>query len=629
MKARCSGPRLVSCRTVVTYQISFPGPGSHLVAVRLEFSAPTPTASEDPGCTVWMPAWTPGSYLVREYARNIRSLRAEVDGQPAALRKLRKDSWHVDARPGQRVCIDYSVHAHELSVRTAHHDATHAFLHPAQIFLIPSDLRGPFTVELALPADWDAVSLCADPDTDEQRSPGRFSLTLPDLDTLLDTPIEAGRLHRCTLPAPSAHVRLAVWGEPLPALVRERLALVIAQVEATWPSRPYDHYTFIVHAVVGAAGGLEHLFGSVLGFDPERFAPALRQTRAGGPLAPEAEDGVLDFLELAAHELFHAWNGKRLRPAILGPFDYHRENYTRELWLLEGLTSYYDRLCVLRSGQMSVATFLRRLGDDLARLASVPGRHVQSVADASFDAWIKLYRPQDDSPNASVSYYLKGSLVGLLIDLWLRQQQPTSPGLDAVLAALWRAAEARSNGWGTAEKIYRSPGFELEEFIQALTTQAGAPPPDWLRATWERPGELDWQILATVGLHLSEKPVDPGTLELGFTIQDRGGAPWVQFVFTGSPAEAAGLAVGDELLAARPAGGEWLRLRSSRLRQVWDQLVPGQPAELLVARRERVLPLALRFSAARGLPLVERLPEPDDTIKQSFQSWTLRHWKDS
>ena len=612
----------------MTYQISFPEPGSHLVAVRLEFRAPTPAASEDPACTVWMAAWTPGSYLVREYARNVRALRAEVDGQPAALTKLRKDSWHIAARPGQLVAIDYTVHAHELSVRTAHHDASHAFLHPAQIFLIPAQLRGPFTVELALPADWDAVSLCADP-AHERRAPGRFALELPDLDTLLDTPIEAGRLHIRQLPAPCAHVRLAVWGEPLPDLVCQRLAPVVAQVEATWPSRPYDHYTFIVHAAVGAVGGLEHLFGSVLGVDPERFAPALRHARAGSTPTADADDGLLDFLELAAHELFHAWNGKRLRPAILGPFDYHRENYTRELWLLEGLTSYYDRLCVLRSGQMPVATFLRRLGDDLARLANVPGRHVQSVADASFDAWIKLYRPQDDSPNASVSYYLKGSLVGLLIDLWLRQTRPESAGLDAVLAALWSAAEARSGGWGTAEKIYCSPGFELEEFIEAITTAAGTPPPDWLRATWQRPGELDWHILASVGLHLSEKPADPGALELGFTIQDRGGAPWVQFVYTGSPAEAAGLAAGDELLAARASGGEWLRLRSSRLRQAWDYLTPGEPAELLVARRERILPVPLRFAAARRQPNVERHAEPGEAVQQNFQRWTSRAWKNS
>ena len=612
---------------MVTYQISFPEPGSHLVTIRLEFTAPTSTASEDPGCTLWMAAWTPGSYLVREYARNIRTLSAEVEGQPAPVRKLRKDSWHVDARPGQPVRIDYRVYAHELSVRTAHHDASHAFLHPAQIFLIPSEVRGPFAVEIALPANWEAISLCADP-AEEQRQPGRFSLVLPDLDTLLDTPIEAGHMQRCTLPSPNEHVRLAVWGEPLPAMVLTRLSQVVGQVEATWPSRPYDHYTFIVHAAVGAAGGLEHLFGSVLGVDPERFAPALRFARAGVTPTADADDGLLDFLELAAHELFHAWNGKRLRPAILGPFDYHRENYTRELWLLEGLTSYYDRLCVLRSGQMPVATFLRRLGDDLGRLANVPGRHVQSIADASFDAWIKLYRPQDDSPNASVSYYLKGSLVGLLIDLWLRQRHPEGDGLDAVLASLWRSFEARSGARECVRKIYQYPGFEVDDFIEALTLEAGAAPPDWLRASWEQPGELDWQLLGAVGLQLSQKPGELDGIELGFTIQDRGGAPWVQFVHTGSPAEAAGLAPGDELLAARMADGPWLRLRTSRLRQVWDHLIPNQPAELLVARRERIQPLNVRFGGARGAPQVERLLDPGEAIQQVFQRWTLRGWKD-
>ena len=615
---------------MVTYQICFPSPGAHLVQVRLEFVAPTPAASEDPGCSLWMAAWTPGSYLVREYARNVRALTAEVDGQPAAVHKLRKDTWQVDARPGQRVRVDYSVYAHELSVRTAHHDASHAFLHPAQIFLIPADLAGPFTVELALPDGWTAVSLAADLG-DERRTPGRFALELPDLDTLLDTPIEAGRLQVCTLAAPCEHVRVAVWGEPLPPRVLTRLAPVVAQVEATWPGRPYAHYTFVVHSAVGAVGGLEHLFGSVLGVDPERFAPAMRRADAltDDPDPGEADDGVLDFLELAAHELFHAWNGKRLRPAILGPFDYHRENYTRELWLVEGLTSYYDRLSVLRSGQMPIKTFLRRLGEDLTRLANIPGRHVQSIAEASFDAWIKLYRPQDDGPNASISYYLKGSVVGLLIDLWLRSERPGGDGLDGVLATLWRTATDRVGDWATATKNYRSPGFEVEEFIQCLTAQTGVAPPAWLRAAWERPGELDLSQLATVGLRLSEKPGEPGALDLGFVLQDRGGAPWVQYVLAGSPAEAAGLAPGDELLAARRGAGEWLRLRTHRAVRVWDHLRPGEPSGLLVARRERVLELELRFAAARGAPLVERLPEAPEELQANFRRWTRRSWNDT
>lgn len=615
---------------MVTYQISFPSPGAHLVQIRLEFVAPAP-ATGDPGCTLWMAAWTPGSYLVREYARNVRALAARVDDQPAEVRKLRKDTWHVDARPGQRVQVDYSVYAHELSVRTAHHDASHAFLHPAQIFLIPAELAGPFTVELALPADWDAVALTASPDHDEQRAPGRFALTLPDLDTLIDTPIEAGRLQVCTLAAPCEHVRVAVWGEPLPPRVLARLAPVVAQVEATWPARPYARYTFVVHSVFGAVGGLEHLFGSVLGVDPERFAPAMRRADAlpDDREPGDADDGVLDFLELAAHELFHAWNGKRLRPAILGPFDYHRENYTRELWLVEGLTSYYDRLCVLRSGEMPVKTFLRRLADDLARLATIPGRHVQSIAEASFDAWIKLYRPQDDSPNASISYYLKGSLVGLLIDLWLRSVRPESDGLDAVLAALWRAASDALGDWSTAEKNYRSPGFEVEDFIKILTEHAGTPPPDWLRAAWERPGELDLSSLAAVGLRLSEKPGEPGAIDLGFVLQDRGGAPWVQYALAGSPAEAAGLAPGDELLAARRGAGDWLRLRTARAVRVWDHLRPGEPSGLLVARRERVLELELRFAPARGTPLVERLPDAAESLQAVFQRWSRRSWNDT
>ena len=327
--------------------------------------------------------------------------------------------------------------------------------------------------------------------------------------------------------------------------------------------------------------------------------------------------------------LFHAWNGKRLRPAALGPFDYHGENYTRELWLVEGQTSYYDRLCVLRSGQMPVATFLRRLAADLGRLAQIPGRHVQSIAEASFDAWIKLYRPQDDYPNASISYYLKGSLVGLLIDLWLRTRRPEGDGLDAVLAELWRMAIGPEGDSFTADKIYKSSGYTTDKIIECLTRHAGEAPPDWLRAAWDRPGELDLSGLAHVGLDLSQQPGLHNALELGFSFQDRSGSPWVQYVLSGSPAEAAGLAAGDELLAARPAGGAWLRLRTARMPRVWDHLRPGESAELLVSRRERVEAIHLRFDAARGAPEIKRLEAPSAEIQKNFCRWTRRSWNDT
>jgi predicted metalloprotease with PDZ domain len=593
------------------YQISFPNPGSHLVHVRLEFTAgPGPTR-------VWMPAWTPGSYLLREYARNIRRIAPAVAGAPVAATKTAKDTWEIPAPAGAPVTVDYTVYAHELSVRTAHHDATHAFLHPAQIFLLPQDSDGPYRVDLDLPPDWTAASLAADPDRQESRIPGRFSLDLPDLDTLLDTPIEAGLLHHVTLPAPCEHVRLAVWGEPLPDGVLPRLAAVVAATERTWPVRPYARYTFLVHAAVGAAGGLEHLHGSVLGLDPETLAD---DPRISDPDARQS--GLHDFLELVAHELFHAWNGKRLRPVALGPFDYRRENYTRELWLVEGLTSYYDRLIVLRSREMPVRVFLKRTAVDLARLAGVPGRLVHSLADASFDAWIKLYRPQDDSPNASVSYYLKGALVAFIIDLWLRGERPDGDGLDAVLTDLWTRAAIPS----TTDKLYTIPGFTTDNFIQTLTDQAGLAPPPWLRAQWDAPGELDLRGLATVGLHLTEKPAE--TLDLGLVVQDRGGAPWVQHVLAGGPAEAGGVAPGDELLAARHEGGPWLRLRTARAAAVHRQLRQDRPIELLIARRERVHTVILPPQPARGTFELERLADPDPAARTCFERWARRSWND-
>ena len=609
----------------VRYRVTFPRPGAHLVAVRLEFVAPAEEI-----CNLWMPAWTPGSYLIREYARNVRTLSARVDDRPVQPEKLAKDRWHVPARPGQRVVVDYTVYAHDLSVRTAHHDATHAFLHPPQIFLTPEGIPGPFTVEVELLPGWSAISLAADPTVQERRSPGLFTVDLPDLDCLHDTPIEAGFLAIRALPAPSEHVRLAVWGEPIPEFMLPRLARVVAQVERTWPARPYGDYTFLVHAAVGARGGLEHLSGSVLGVDPETFAPASRRAAAGATdVDDDADAGVHDFLELAGHELFHAWNVKRLRPRALGPFDYGRENYTRELWIAEGFTSYYDGLCVLRSGEIGVKPWLGRLARSIGALLDTPGRTVQSVRDASFDAWIKLYRPQDDSPNASISYYLKGSLVALLIDLWLRETRPGA-SLDAVLAELWRRGPGGLDTRGPSTKnLYSSRGFTIEDFERILTQTSGLGSlPEAVRELWASPAELDFSRLAVVGLRLSEKPAPAGAVELGATTQDRGGALWVESVRTDSPAERAGLSPGDELLAARAGDGAWLRLRPARGAKVWDQLRAGEPAALLVSRRERVLELPIVPSPARGAPQLERLADADADTRARFEAWSGRRWSD-
>ncbi|MDC0669517.1 M61 family metallopeptidase [Nannocystis radixulma] len=609
----------------VAYRIAFPQPGAHLVHVRLDFTATGEI------CQLWMPAWSPGSYVIREYARNIRTIAASVEGAAREITKVAKDRFEIATRPGERVAVDYTVYAHDLSVRTAHHDASNAYLHPPQLFLVPEGFQGRFTVAVELLPGWSAISLAAHPAQQERRSPGRFEVDLPDLDALFDTPIEAGILSITNLPAPCEHVRLAVWGEPLPEFVLPRLARVVDQVERFWPARPYDHYTFLVHAAVGARGGLEHLAGSVLGVEPESWAPAARRVGAGNlERDDDSETGVYDLLELASHELFHAWNVKRLRPRALGPFDYTRENYTRELWIAEGFTSYYDGLLVLRSGEISVKAHLQRLAESIARLRDTPGRRVQSLEESSFDAWVKLYRPQDDSPNASVSYYLKGSLVALLLDLWLRELRPDGNGLDGVLAELWRRGPGSLDTRGpSTSNTYSYPGFTSEDLAQILGEYSGLGEiPGAIRALWNEPTDLDFGPLALLGLRLSEKPVGPGLIELGFTIHDRGGAPWVEFVRTDSPAERAGLAPGDELLAARRVDGSWLRLRSARAPRVWDHLQPGVPAELLVSRRERVLTIPVAFAAARGAPQIERIADADPAACARFEAWSGRRWSD-
>lgn len=559
----------------VCYRVSFPQPGAHLVAVRLEFVAP---AGEI--CQVWMPAWTPGSYLIREYARNVRTLAARVDDQPVAAEKLTKDRWQIPARPGQRVVVDYTVYAHDLSVRTAHHDATHAFLHPPQICLVPEGAAGPFTVEVELLPGWSAISLAADPDSQERRSPGLFAVDLPDLDSLHDTPIEAGILSLGALPEPAGHVRLAVWGEPIPEFVLPRLARVVAQVERTWPARPYGAYTFLVHAVVGARGGLEHLSGSVLGVDPESFAPAARRLAAGAALDDDSDAGTVDFLELASHELFHAWNVKRLHPRPLGPFDYDHENYTTSLWISEGFTAYYDDLVLVRAGLIKPSDHLSRLSAAIAALQQRPGHLVQSLDESSFDTWIKHYRPDENADNRQVDYYVKGSLTAWLLDAAIRQATQDRRSLDDVMRTAW-------------ERFPPERGFDEPEFEALFSEVAGTDLSAMVDALVVGRDEVDFTpALAWWGLRFAEpEELDDRHKPKVWTGLDA--AATVTRVLRGTPAFEAGVNVGDELI-----GLDGVRINGGDMTPMLMQRDPGETAQLLVSRRGTLITLPIVLAAA-------------------------------
>jgi predicted metalloprotease with PDZ domain len=540
------------------YRLSISRPESHLVDVELRFERPHgggPIRLE-------MAAWCPGSYLIREYARYVRDLEARAGGHLLTLRQVSKREWELDGDAAGEIRVTYRVYGHELTVRTNHVDSQHAYLHGPAIYLFPSEARDTAcAVEVVPPAgrEWPVVT-ALEPDGAGYRA--------RDVDQLLDCPIHIGPVERRDFEAGGRPVVLAVWGRHeqngpygLDQLARDVAAMVDAHAARLGPL-PCERYTFIVMLSPGAYGGLEHASSSANLSNPHSFA----STRA-----------YCDLAELLSHEVFHSWNGISMRPKAFERFDYGRENYTRCLWVVEGMTSYYDRLAARRAGVVPVGHYLMKLAEEWGRLMAVPGRRRHSLEDASYNAWIKLYRPDESNLNTTVSYYLKGGLVMCALDLELRRRSGGAADLDRVLLHMWREYGGRRRGYPEdVQPIFeQASGLELGDFFARFIR--GREDPDL-------PG-----LLGAVGLELTgawdgfkaEEGARP-PVWLGLTMQP--GGRIVTGVLDGGPAERAGLSPGDDLLALNryQVSGE------SELRQRLTGRSAGERIELTFFRRGRL-----------------------------------------
>jgi predicted metalloprotease with PDZ domain len=540
------------------YRLSVPRPESHLVEVELRFDRPhggTPLRLE-------MAAWCPGSYLIRDYARYVRDLEASAGGKPLALRQVSKREWDVEGDATGEVRVTYRVYGHELTVRTNHIDSSHAYLHGPAIYLFPSAARdAACALEVEAPAgrEWPVVTAL---------EPVGSGYRARDVDELLDCPIHIGPVERRDFEAGGRPVALAVWGQSehagpygLDQLARDVGAIIDVHAARVGPL-PSPRYTFIVMLSPGAYGGLEHASSSANLNNPHCFA----SPRAYG-----------DLVELLSHEVFHAWNGISMRPRAFDRFDYGRENYTRCLWVVEGMTSYYDRLAARRAGVIPVGHFLLKLAEEWGRLMAVPGRRRHSLEDASYNAWIKLYRPDESNLNTTVSYYLKGGLVMCALDLDLRRRSGGSADLDGVLRHMWREYGGRRAGYPEdVQPIFeQASGLDLSEFFNRFIR--GREDPDL-------PG-----LLGSVGLELgtawegfkAEEGARP-PVWLGISMQPGGRV--VTGVLDGGPGERAGLSPADEIIAVNryQIAGE------AELRQRLVGRAAGERLELSFFRRGRL-----------------------------------------
>jgi predicted metalloprotease with PDZ domain len=545
----------------IRYVVRFPAPETHY----LEVSATVPTGGRR-DVELMMAVWTPGSYLVREYQRNVERVTASAAGRTLSIEKSAKNRWRVTTGGAQAVTVSYRVFAHEMSVRTNWVDANYALINGAPTFMTLADSTvRPHEVVLELPDGWrrSMTGLRA-------MAGGAHRYVAPDFDTLVDSPILAGNavVYEFSVDGkPHYLVNEGEGGVFDGARAARDLEALIREQQRFWGALPYDKY--VVLNVIGETrgGGLEHRNSTVL-------IAARATTRSRNAYAA--------WLTLASHELFHTWNGKRLRPVELGPFDYESEALTRSLWVVEGITDYYGDLLAHRAGLITRDEFLGNLSATIEELQTTPGRLVQSVELASFDAWIRYYRPDENSPNVSISYYAKGQVLAFLLDARIRHLTNGARSLDDVM----RAAYAKYSG---------SRGFTPEQFREVAEQIAGASLADFWTTGVRGTQELDYtEGLSMFGLRFSPRPAR-NRASFGVGTRNEQGRLVVTSVPQNSAGAAAGLLRDDEILAIDES-----RVRADQLARRLEQYMPGARVSLLVARRDQLIRVPMTLGNEPG-----------------------------
>ncbi|MBK6851176.1 MAG: M61 family metallopeptidase [Burkholderiales bacterium] len=600
---------------MVRYRVELLDLSAHLLRVTL--TVPAPAAEQE----LMLPVWIPGSYLVREFSRHISQLVASQAGRPVVLTQLDKHRWRASCSGRAALVLSYQVYAFDASVRTAWLDSRRGFFNPASVLLgaVGREAEEHRVALAGLPPGWQVATGLPEA--------GKNEYVAASYDALIDHPFELGEFWRGSFKAGGVTHEFVVagaWpGFDGARLLADTQKICAAQI-AFWHGSdkpPFDRYVFMLSAVDDGYGGLEHRNSTAL------ICKRIDLPRTGMSGTP---DGYVTLLGLISHEYFHTWNVKRLKPAEFVPYDLTRENYTELLWFFEGFTSYFDDIFLLRAGLIDEARYLKLVAKTITQVLATPGRKVQSVAEASFDAWIKYYRPDENTPNATVSYYTKGALIALALDLTLRREGerrrgPQRASLDALMLRLWQSSGAASSGRGAvpggASKGISSTtaatpdgassqgaipvgsrvdGSISEADIAAALHTVGARSyapelASWVHGTEDLPLT---DLLAQFGVRWSH---EASTLlqRLGLRLHEGGAAGGlrVQAVQRGGAAERAGLAAGDELLAL----GDWRIVKLDEL-VVLASALPRQAGRLslLIARDRRLATLKLDLGMAEA-----------------------------
>jgi predicted metalloprotease with PDZ domain len=581
------GPRSVQ------YLVRFPAPRSHYACIEAVFPA-------GGDVELFLPVWTPGSYMVREYSRHLEGLSARDDtGRELRVEKTRKNRWRVRAGEARQITVSYRVYCREMSVRTNWVEESFALLNGAPTFVGIAgrgDLR--CEVRLELPREWKA-SFCGL----ERSSTNPNCYVASDYDALIDSPIYAGNPAAYEFTVGGVpHVLVnegeaGVWDGPRSAADLEKI--VRRTIEFWGGSVPYKKYVFL-NLLTEAGGGLEH-----------RNSFCVMASR----WAMKTRPAYLHWLNLVSHEYFHTWNVKRLRPVELGPFDYEIENTTRGLWVAEGITEYYGGLMLRRAGLSSDAEYLGiakepardSLSDLIHTLQTTPGRLAHSIAEASFDAWIKLYRPDENSKNTSISYYVKGAVIAWLLDVRIRRQTSDAKSLDDAM----RVAFARFSG---------DRGFREEEFEAIASEVAGIDLKSFFDQAIRSTAELDYsEALDWFGLQFKGAAEDNKHERrswLGVDTRVDGGRLVITRIPRGGPADNSGLMVDDEIIAL-----DDFRVRPEKFEKHLENHAPGERVSVLVARRDKLARYEVTLAEPPRKWRLELSPRATTIQKKHLEDW--------
>ncbi|HET6648220.1 MAG TPA: PDZ domain-containing protein [Pyrinomonadaceae bacterium] len=578
----------------ISFIVSMLKPHTHMLEVEVRVKRAPAVAAPSSEVLV-MPVWTPGSYLVREFARHVQDFAA-VDAGGAALQweKINKNSWRIATNGSRDWKANYRVYANELSARTNQLNSDHAFWNNAALLMhLEGQLNLPSTLQILAPEPWRvATALPAIPGP-------RNTFRAENFDILYDSPVEVGSFKTLSFDVKGVPHRIVIDGEgnyEPDRMRRDVQKIVEASVELMGGEVPYKDYTFFLHLRATGGDGIEHLNSTSLSFGRFNFKP---------------ESSYRNFLTLVAHEYYHLWNVKRLRPDALGPFDYTKENYTKLLWVAEGITSYYENMILRRAGLMTDKELLAVTAQSFQDLQKTPGRRVMTAEEASFDSWIKFYRRDANSINSQVSYYDKGAIIGLLLDLEIRKLSKGTKSLDDVMRHLYTEFYKK-------DRNYTPPDFQ-----KVSELMAGASLEAFFAKYIRGREELDYNAsLAAAGLRLdttgvsgTQKPVEKAYL--GADLAQEGDRLVVSRVYAGSPAYEQGLNTGDQIVALdnRRVTREFFAARLAEKK-------PGDLANLTIFRFDDLSSLPLRLGGTIDAPYrIVAVDNPTAEQKQIYQSW--------